>query len=826
MRISWNWLSEWVDLSSLKSAQELADLLTRRGLEVESVERLDRGLEQVISAQILERAPHPQADRLSLCQVSIGSGEPLQIVCGAQNMKAGDRVALAQVGAELPNGAKIGQSKIRGVSSDGMLCSESELKLAEESEGILILSPDTPLGIPLAQILGRNDTVLHLKLTANRGDCLSHLGIAREVASALGQKLKVPTQPELREGGCPVSIHLDAGPLAPQFFGCWIQGVRVGKSPEWLVRRLEAIGVRSINNVVDVSNWVMFELGHPVHAYDADQIRGQKWVVRVARAGEELPLLDHQTIQLSGQELVIADSERPIGLAGVMGGENSEVRETTQNVFLECAEFHPKWVRQAAVRHQRKTEASQRFEKGIDPSFLGQVLSRFASLVVDVAGGQILGSQNVRNSADGAAPLEIRCELFKIHDFLGFDRDQKLLKLETIEEILKSLDCQVTRQESQWIVLPPSYRHDLHLMEDLAEEVARSVGYDAIPATVPPLTSAPIHEVSSRAEVTLMERAQDSLMRQGLQETINFAFSSQDWLARFGMTSSVQLLNPLSEEYRCMVPSLLPGLIRNALGNWHHHFGSEPLPIRLFELRPVFAADGPICAPGLTQTSVQEHWKCAWLMAGPRFAGGLREDQKEIDFYDLKAVLEGLFADLGTRGVRLLPLASSKVEGSALAKLFHPGQSVEVWAGNAIAGYVGLLHPAISKEIKARANLWIAELDWAQLRKLSRGAVQVPAYRPWAEFPGIERDFALVVKSQVTVEKIVQIALKAGKPLVKSAKVFDIYRGSQVAEGMTSVAIRVIFYDETRSLQESEAEIASVRILEGWKRELGAELRG
>lgn len=825
MRISLNWLSEWVDLSGFKSPGELADLLVQRGLEVEQIEFLGKGFEHVVTAQILERAQHPQADRLSVCSVTLGFGEPRQIVCGAQNMKAGDKVALAQVGANLPNGVKIGESKIRGVVSYGMLCSEEELKLKDESEGILILPQDTPLGIPLADVLGRNDTILHLKITANRGDCLSYLGIAREVASARDLKLKKPEPAPLKEGNCPVSIHLEAGELAPQYFGCWIEGVKVGPSPVELVKKLEAVGLRSVNNVVDLSNWVMLELGHPVHAFDGDQIKGKQVTVRLSNAGEVISLLDHKDAELTGQELVIADRDGAIALAGVMGGSHSEVTDLTRNLFLEVAEFEPRVTRKAAVKHQRRSDASQRFERGIDPSDAGRVMSVFAHEIVRLAGGKIVGSNWVRaqSRAGELTRPEICCDLHYVHDFLGFERDQAPLTLSQVEKYWKSLGCQVERDAHQWRVRPPAHRWDLSIREDLAEEIARSIGYDQIPTTIPPLSSSPALEISAIPQVTLQGRAKDSLVKLGFQETLNYAFTSRTSLERLGLQSSVRLLNPLSEEFEWMIPSLIPGLIKNAQENWNHHFGSETLPIRLFELRPVFSASQEIAVASRTETSVQETWKLAWAMSGPRYAAGLKSDLAMIDFYDVKAVAESLFADLGARGVRLIPFSASRTGGNPL---FHPGKSAEVLVGNSVVGHFGLIHPAYSRELKLKEDLWLAELDWAQLLKLCRGAFQVPAYRAWPQYPGIERDFALVVKSDVTVDKICQVAMKAGKPLIKGSKVFDIYRGSQVAEGMTSIAVRVIFYDETRSIQETEAEQASSKILEAWKREIGAELRG
>ncbi|OFZ52635.1 MAG: phenylalanine--tRNA ligase subunit beta [Bdellovibrionales bacterium RIFOXYC1_FULL_54_43] len=824
MRISWNWLSEMLDLGKVDGPQGLANLLTARGLEVEAIERQDQGLEKVITAKILERLPHPQADRLSICNVTTGTGDPLQIVCGAQNMRAGDTVALAQVGSLLPNGAKIEAGKIRGIVSNGMLCSEEELKLAETSEGIMILPAETPLGRPLAEILGRNDTVLVLKLTANRGDCMSHWGIARELAAALGQKPKRAALEllDFKKKG-PISIHLDADEAAPQFFGCSIDHVKVGPSPEWIVKRLEALGTRSINNVVDASNLLLLELGHPTHAYDADKIEGGEIRVRTAREGETLPLLDGQTVTLSGAELVIADRERAIGLAGVMGGGNSEVQPGTSRIFLECAEFDPVRVRRAAFKHQRRTEAAQRFEKGIDPSALPHVISRLAGLIIELAGGEIRGAcaaQTPSRISPKRPEIEVTPAYFE--EFLGMP-----VSAEIAEPILIGLDCEVRKKGSQWRIIPPPYRLDLSIKEDIAEEIARSLGYDKIRERIPPLSSAPqsIHSAIQAARFAQTNRAKDSLMRAGLSETLNFAFTSKAWLAKFGMTSTAPLLNPLSEEHEVLVPSLIPGLVRNALECWRHHFGSEVVPIRLFEIRPTFFGTfEAIRALDEQNTGVEERWSLSFAVSGTRFAGGLRNEQGEVDFFDIKAILETLFESLGTKGVRFQPLSASRSK-SNIQELFHPGKSVEVLAGKDVAGYFGLFHPGKARELKVPAPLWIGELNWEVLSRLSRPVYESPAFKTWSEFPPIERDFALLVGEGVTADKITQVALKAGRPLAKVAKIFDVYRGSQVVGGMTSVAVRVIFYDESRSLQESEAESASTQILEAWKKELGIQLR-
>ncbi len=810
-----------VDLTKLGTPEALGVLLTQRGLELEEVSSQSKGFEHVVTVKILERNKHPEADRLSVCKVSLGSGEPLEIVCGAQNMKAGDTVALAQIGALLPNGLKIEKSKIRGVVSNGMLCSETELGLAKESEGILILPEGTKLGEPLARVLGLDDTILTLKLTANRADCLSHWGMAREIAAALGVEPKRPAAKPLAMGASPITAHLEAGESAPQFFGCSVEGVKVGPSPAWLVKKLESMGSRSINNVVDATNLVMWELGQPVHAYDADLIEGKGLRVRLAKAGEELPLLDGTKVELAGTELVIADAKRAVGLAGVMGGGNSEVRDSTTRVFLECAEFDPSLVRRAASKHQKRTEASHRFERGVDPLGLPHAIARLASLVTELAGGKITGATAAQQPSRAKfAPREIRVKPEYFSSFLGMKEASA-----QAEGVLRGLSCEVAKSGEEWVVKAPSWRRDLALPQDLAEEVARTLGYDQIEETIPTQTSAPRSAWPTGPEDTsfaLMSKAKDTLARAGLAETINFSFTSPSWLSAFGLSSSAKLLNPLSEDLGVLVPSLIPGLVKNALDNWSHHFGSESLAIRLFELRPAFFAGAGIQAQGEMETGVKENWKLAFVVSGPRQAQALRIEQAEVDFYDIKAIAETLFQALGSKGIRMLPMSESR---KGLNPLYHPGQSVEILAGNEIAGAFGLFHPGKAKALKTRAPLWIGEIDWALLSRQSRSLLLQPSFKAAPTFPAMERDFALVVRSDLSVDKITQVAMKAGRPLAKAAKIFDIYRGSQVAEGMTSVAVRVIFYEESRSLQESETEAASAQILAAWKKELGAELR-
>jgi phenylalanyl-tRNA synthetase beta chain len=833
MKISYQWLNEWVDLSGFKASQEVADLLTARGLEVEGVERQDQGLDKVISGVIVEKVKHPEADRLSLCKLNIGAKNEdgttayLDIVCGAQNIKVGDVVPVAQVGALLPNGMKIEKGKIRGQVSLGMLCSETELGLAKESEGLLILPVGTPVGWKIADVLGLDDTLFEIKLTANRGDCLSHRGMAREVASAIAKPLKNPKVNPLSFTGSPIKISLEAGEDAPQFFGCAINGVKVGPSPQWLKRRLEAIGQRSINNIVDISNFLMFEYGFPVHIYDADKLEGGVISVRRSQKGEKLPLLDGGEVETTGEELIIADGKKPIGLAGVMGGGNSEVSDTTKNVFLECAEFNPTLVRRAAFRFTRRSEASLRFEKGIDPSGHALAISRLADLVIKVAGGDIVGSAKAQlPSREKFTAKKIKTSIQYINQFLGTNlAENKIL------DILKSLECEVKADGTFIEVTSPTYRLDLNIPQDIAEEVARSIGYDAIPTSIPALSGMPkpSHGNVLQHRLDTIDSIKDILAGEGLTEVLNYSFQGDAWIQKFGMKSSVKVLNPISEEQGYMVPSLLPGMMKAYQENERHAFGANPPAIRLFEVRPVFhaQADQPIEAKGESETGVKEHWVVSFLISGPRFDQAIQSEQSDVDFFDLKAIVENLFDKLSTKGIRMRAADSTLLDSNPEAKcsqLYHSGQTIQVAAGKEAIGFFGRIHPKLEAELKLRNAVYWAEFKIDPVISLT--PMKERAYKAWSSFPTMERDFALLVDETVPAENLIQSAIKYGKPIAKIVKIFDTYKGAHIPEGKISIGIRVIFSDDAKSLEEKQVDQCSEIIVKKWQEEFKAGLRG
>ncbi len=818
MKISWKWLSDWVDLEKVGTPERLAEILTARGLEVESLHRQDEGFDHVVSAQILEKLKHPEADRLSVCTVSTGAAPYLQIVCGAQNMKRGDVVVLANIGAKLPNGLQIEKSKIRGVESFGMLCSEEELGLKDKAEGIFILPEGTPVGWKIADVLERDDVILEIKLTANRGDCLSHYGIAREVAAAIGVPLKTQKIPEIAWAGSPVQIELKAGENAPQFAGALVKGVIQKESPAWLKTRLESVGQRAINNLVDVSNFVMLDLGFPVHIYDADLLEGDTIAVDVATPGEELALLDGGTVKLQGFELVIRDGKKTVGLAGVMGGGNSEVRATTKNIFLECAEFSPVLVRRAASLHARRSEASLRFEKGIDSTGPEKAMKRLADLVSRVAGGVLVGASFKQSPARS----QVRSHVVQFSESYIGDQLGMSLSPEEISKILMGLQCSVDRSGGKFSITPPTFRRDLNIAEDFIEEVARCIGYDEIPLTLPfaaDLAARPVRESAVAQRLRRIDATKDALVELGFFEAVSLSFQSSTFLERCGLPSQVRVQNPLTEDHECLVSSLLPGLLKAVLENERHHFGAEPISIRLFEVRPTFhSTDQPIAAVGSHDTGVKETLKAAFVLTGRDHSDALRQDLRVVDFFDLKAVLEGLFARTRTSGVRLIAATRDPIPAT-----FHPGQALEVWVGKSRVGYAGRLHPRLEKGLGLRQPLYACELDLDAVLPLMMAAEA--QFKDWPKFPGMERDFALVVDSATASDRLVQVGLRAGKPIAKGAKVFDIYKGSPLPEGKVSVAIRVSFSDATRSLEEAEVERASKMMVEAWAKETGAALR-
>ncbi|GAB4255918.1 MAG: phenylalanine--tRNA ligase subunit beta [Deferrisomatales bacterium] len=801
MRVSLNWLRSYVDVDL--APEDLAHRLTMAGLEVSSLEPLGEGIDEVVVGQVAEVGPHPNADRLKLCRVTDGS-DTYEIVCGASNMAPGDKVALARVGTRLPGGVKIKKSKIRGQTSWGMMCSERELALGEDHSGILILPPDAPLGAPVTEVLDLPDWILEVDLTPNRADCLSVVGVAREVAAITSVALRLP-EPRVPETGGPVeaetSVEIRAPGLCHRYAARVIRGVRIGPSPGWMRRRLEALGVRSINNVVDVTNYVLLELGHPLHAFDLNRLSGGRIVVQKAREGEVFTTLDGQERVLDAECLMICDAERPVALAGIMGGLNSEVQDDTVDVLLESAYFEPRNIRRTAKKLGLSTEASYRFERGTDIEGLLRALDRCAELVAELAGGTV--ARGVWDAYPRPhEPVEVVLRLPKVEAVLGVE-----VPAERAVGHLERLGIQVLGRDGERVrVRIPTHRVDLEREIDLIEEVARLEGYEAVPTTLPrvPMAGEPLPPAAR-----LADRARDALCACGLREAITYSFVDPGDDDRLGLPeghplrSKVELANPLSRETGVMRTSLLPGLLRAAGQNLRR----QARDVRLFEVGRTFHPQpgGPL---------PREVLRAAGVLTGRREPLGWWHKGEAADFYDAKGVAEQVLEALGAAGTRF--------EAAPDLPWLHPGQAARIQGGGELLGWLGQVHPLRLESYDLGGPVFAFELD---LDAVARVAREPGPFTGLARYPAVERDLAIVVDREVAVQAVVDAIASVESPLVRSAVLFDCFEGGRLPPGKVSMAFRVTYRSEERTLTEADVTATEGELLARLQERVGAQLR-
>jgi phenylalanyl-tRNA synthetase beta chain len=797
MRISYGWLSEYVDVPP---AEELAARLTAVGLEVEAVERIGQDLEGVIAARVLKVEGHPQAEKLSVVRVDAGQGEPLQIVCGAKNFTAGDLVPLATIGAVLHGGARVDEVRLRGVDSFGMLCSERELGLGEGAAGLLVLPPGTVPGTPLARVLGLEDTVFEVNVTPNRPDALSHLGVAREVAALTGQRVRLPA-PRLVEEGGPAAeaarVRIEAPDRCARYAARVIEGIRVAPSPSWLARRLESCGVRSISNVVDATNFALLELGHPLHAFDLDRVAGSEIVVRTARPGEVLTTLDARERRLDPDDLLIADRERGSALAGVMGGGVSEISALTTRVLLESAWFAPGGIRRTSKRHGLKTEASYRFERGADPGMVIPALDRCAALIAELAGG-VVRRGVVDANPRPFQPAVVRLRWARPAEILGME-----VPREETSRVLVALGFEERGSDGEavsWGV--PSWRQDIALEEDLVEEVVRTRGYDAIPETLPGLA---LETPALAPEAEVAGRIRTALEAAGFSEAVNFSFVAPADLAAFDPASRpVPLRNPLSAELAVMRTSLIPSLLRNVGANLRQRVED----VRLYELARVYAA-----GPGPGDEPALEGARAAGVLVGRRSPQGWGAPAAAVDFFDAKAAVWAVLEALGI---------DASLERSS-APWAHPRAAAEIVAGPRRIGTMAEIHPRLAAALDLPRGVLAFELDREALLAAAR---LTPRHAGIPRFPAVLRDLALVVEEPVRAERVLE-AIRS-EPLVERATLFDVYRGAPIPEGRKSFALALRYRAAERTLTDAEADAAHARIVERLRSDpaIHAELRG
>jgi len=801
MIVTYSWLKEFVDVT-LPPA-ELADLLTMLGLEVERIESRGEGMDEVVVAVVEEKAQHPNADKLSLCKVNNGR-EILGIVCGAQNFKAGDKVALAQIGAELPGGFKIKRSKIRGEESSGMLCSEKELGLADESAGIMILPPDAPLGTPLFETLGLKDTIFEIGLTPNRADCLSVIGIAREIAAKLGEKVKYPGQTVAETGpsiNSVASVVVEDSQLCPRYAARYISGCTIAPSPQWLADRLKAVGMRSINNVVDVTNYVLIEYGHPLHAFDFDLLAGGKIVVRRAGEGENFTTLDGQARQLKSSDLAICDAERVVALAGIMGGENSEISEKTANVLLESAYFKPSAIRLTSKRLGLHTESSHRFERGADIRILTRALDRAASLIAELSGGSV--AQGTIDVHAGTVHKEgIRVRLDRINHLLG-----TALSADEVVQIFHRLEFTVvTVEPGIFDVEAPSFRVDIEREVDLVEEIARLHGYDQIPTSMP---KARVFSDRPTLHQRLENQAKNLLVAHGFNEVVNFSFISPDCYDKVMLESndqrrhSIKLLNPLIEEQSVMRTSLLPGLLETAAKNSSFRMLNQ----RIFEMRRVYLKKEGRELP-------DEPINVAALLTGLRDPEGWNQSKAAVDFYDVKGVVENILGQLNVSGV--------VYENKETENFYHPGKSCNILINGEIVGSLGEIHPTVQENFEFEKPLYYFELNFEKLVAHSKDEASVSAP---PRFPDTFRDIAMVLDEETPAIDIANCIKGLKVKEIEGVEFFDLYKGEHIPAGRKSIAVRVRYRSPDRTLTDDEVSRLHTSVVDAVIKKLNVSIR-
>ncbi|WP_274363427.1 phenylalanine--tRNA ligase subunit beta [Paenibacillus thermotolerans] len=814
MKVSYKWLSEYVDVGNV-SGKELAELLTRGGVEVDGVESRNKGVDKVVVGYVVSREKHPDADKLNVCQVDVGTGELLQIVCGAKNVDAGQKVPVALVGASLPGDVHIKRAKLRGVESQGMICSARELGLNDKllpkeiQEGILVLPENAELGADILQVLGIDDEVLELDLTPNRSDCLSMIGVAYEVGALIGCSVTLPDAAK----GLTVTdktasdltrIEIEAKEDCSYFGARMIEHVQIGPSPLWIQNRLMAAGIRPINNVVDITNFVMLEYGQPLHAYDADTLAGggKQIVVRLAREGEKLETLDGNVRDLQPHMLLITDGEQPVGLAGVMGGAKTEVSSSTTRILLESARFSGLTVRRTSRELGLRSEASLRFEKEVNPEAVVPALDRATALICRYAGG-LAAEGRAEASVGKQEPRKITITLSRINEYLGTE----LSSLE-VKAILARLAFGLEGSGETITVTVPTRRGDIARDVDLIEEIARLYGYDNIPTTLIVGNTTP---GSLTRRQKLAREVRKVLSQSGLHEAVTYSLTTPERLKElpglFGNRAAVRLAMPMSEERSVLRACLLPNLAESAVHNRNRNVED----VALFEIGSVFISD----EEKLT-TLPEERVTVAALMTGavsdPHWSGKSRT----VDFYDLKGILEKLLLRLG--------IGQPVFEQAAPAG-FHPGRTAEVFAASEHArvklGRIGQLHPELQK-LWELDDTYVFELDFAALVE---AANEAGTYDPLPRFPASARDIAVVVDSGVPAGALMDTIRSSAGDYLESVRVFDVYTGERLGAGKKSVAISLVYRHADRTLTDDEVAEAHGRVTEALAERHGAELR-
>jgi phenylalanyl-tRNA synthetase beta chain len=800
VKVSLRWLKEYVDIFT--PLEELCERLTMAGLEVGGVEVFGGNWNNIVVGEVVDVNAHPNADRLKLVTVDLGKQSPT-VVCGAPNVAMGNKVAFAQVGAQLIDGhsgevVQLKPAKIRGVVSEGMVCSEKELGISDSHEGIMILSPEAPIGTPLTEYLG--DAILDLDITPNRPDCLSVIGIAREIAALIGSKLHIPEvhyQELGRVVDSSVSIEIIEPDLCPRYCASLLTGVKVVESPQWLQQRLLACGMRPINNIVDVTNYVMMEYGQPLHAFDYNEIRGKQIIVRRAGNGEIIATLDGVERTLNPNILVIADKERAVAVAGLMGGADTEVTENTTAVLIESANFNQAVIHRGGIELRLSSEASLRFEKGLSRDLPLIALKRATQLMAELAGGEI--AKGIIDIYPGKQSREsILLAVADIKRLLGVE-----LKVNEITKTLELLgfSCRQTESNSKIQVEVPWWRTDVNCTADLTEEVARIIGYGRIPTTM--LSSQlPRHEPTPM--LSLKKQLRNVLVSCGFQEVLTYSLTNLEMLAKLSPQrdligpTPMKVTNPMSREQECLRTTLRAGMLPVLARNDRYKEDS----IRLFEIGKVFL-------PRESDLPQEKEMLCA-VLSGSQSGVSWRSKDEPVDFFVAKGVLETVLSRLG------LVVSFEAGEYESLC----PGRIANVVISSEKLGVVGELHPKVAEAFEFSDTVYLIEVD---LAKLLSFATMLKRYQPIPRYPSTSRDIALLVDEQITYQQICDIIQQF--PLVSSVALFDLYAGEQVPAGKKSLAFRILYQSPEHTLTDKEVDKVQQQILDELRRDLKVSLR-
>lgn len=811
MQVSIKWLKDYIDFT--ETPEQLADKLTMAGIPVENVVDPGEGLEKVVTGRIEKLEPHQNSDHLQICTMNVGLAENIIIVTGAQNVAEGQVVPVAMVGAHLPNGMKISKGKLRGVASNGMLCSAQELKLdleklpEEQKTGIFILPSDTPVGIPAKDVLGLNDVVLEFELTANRADCFSVFGLVREIAAITGNKPHFPEIKVNEDDNTKLndifSVEIADPDLCSRFSTRMLKNVKIGPSPEWMQQRLEGAGIRSINNVVDVTNFVMIELGHPMHAYDYDKITGKKLIARRAIEGEELHTLDDTSRKAKGEMLVIADSEKAAGLAGIMGGFETEITDTTTTVVLESADFYGPCIRRTARACGLSSEASGRFERGVDSETTIKALDRAAQLLQEMGACTVCeGIVDVYPNPKQANYVTFTPEQINNHLGTNIAKDVML-------NIITSVGFDVTKDENDEITVKvPSWRNDVTCMADISEEIARLHGFDKIKSTLPNGVSM---QGTQSAKQTFIDKIKASLSSQGLYETISFALTNEETFNKLNipqdspLRKAVPIMNPLSDEYPLVRTTLLSSIFDNLARN----LARKNDDVALFEVGSVFF---PKALP-VTELP-DEVVKIAGAITGRCNAQGWNQTNDMVDFYDAKGIIEELLANL--RVTRYTVEAGTHYA-------MHPGKTALFKKGRDVIATVGEVHPAVLSAYGITKPVYIFELDATTVMKYMAKDLK---YKALPKYPATSRDLAMLVDVDVNAADIEKAMTKAAGQNLTQITLFDVYTGKQVEKGKKSLAFSLTFQSNDKTLTDAEIDPAIEKIVAKLQKDFNANLRG